>query len=33
MLISQAQTENLVLVTADRLITKYSVQILWAAAK
>jgi PIN domain nuclease of toxin-antitoxin system len=31
MLISQAQTENMVLVTADRSITKYSVQTLWAA--
>jgi PIN domain nuclease of toxin-antitoxin system len=30
MLIAQAQTENMVLVTADRRISQYSVQTLWA---
>jgi PIN domain nuclease of toxin-antitoxin system len=29
MLIAQAQLEQLVLLTADRVFTKYSVQILW----
>jgi PIN domain nuclease of toxin-antitoxin system len=30
MLIAQAQAEGMVLVTADRMISKYSVETLWA---